>query len=164
MSDAELIRRLHDSADYLDSNLGFDIRAPSIAKDLRDAAAQLAGPAPIPSGDPAQDGYYNQQKCSQCGVLAIDFAVVCAFCQAAGPAREPQTQDLERDIAAALNRVCAENASNTPDFILAQFLIGCLAAWNAGVQQRETWYGRDVRPTGGNGIAPSPSPTPEPQP
>jgi len=50
--------------------------------------------------------------------------------------------DLEHALASALNRDSAENASNTPDWILAQFLLGCLAAWNQGVQQRETWYGR----------------------
>jgi len=61
--------------------------------------------------------------------------------------------DLEHALASALNRFCAENASNTPDFILAQFLLGCLAAWNQGVQQRETWYGRDARPTCGSGTA-----------
>jgi hypothetical protein len=54
--------------------------------------------------------------------------------------------DLEHALASALNRFCAENASNTPDWILAQFLLGCLAAWNQAVQQRETWYGRDARP------------------
>ena len=54
--------------------------------------------------------------------------------------------DLEDALASALNRFCAENSSNTPDWILAQFLLGCLAAWNTGVQQRETWYGRDARP------------------
>lgn len=54
--------------------------------------------------------------------------------------------DLEHALASALNRFSAENASNTPDWILAQFLLGCLAAWNTGVQQRETWYGRDARP------------------
>lgn len=54
--------------------------------------------------------------------------------------------ELEREIAAALNRHSVENASNTPDFILAQYLIACLAAWNTGVQQRENWYGRDPRP------------------
>lgn len=58
---------------------------------------------------------------------------------------------LEQDIAAALNRACAENESNTPDFILAQFLLGCLAAFNVATQQRETWYGRDPRTEpGGN--------------
>lgn len=54
--------------------------------------------------------------------------------------------DLEAAIAAALNSFSAENASNTPDWILAQYLLGCLAAWNTAVQQRETWYGRDPRP------------------
>jgi hypothetical protein len=48
---------------------------------------------------------------------------------------------------ALINRQCRENASNTPDFILAQYLDNCLAAFNAAVQQRETWYGRDARPT-----------------
>jgi len=54
--------------------------------------------------------------------------------------------DLEHALASALNRFSAEGPSNTPDWILAQFLLGCLAAWNQGVQQR-AWYGRDPRPT-----------------
>lgn len=53
---------------------------------------------------------------------------------------------LEKELQHVLNCHSAENASNTPDFILAQYLLGCLAAWNQGVQQRETWYGRDARP------------------
>lgn len=63
-----------------------------------------------------------------------------------------KSSELERELAAVLNRHSEENASNTPDFIftpdfiLAQFLLACLAAWNVGVQQRETWYGRDPRP------------------
>lgn len=52
--------------------------------------------------------------------------------------------DLEHAIASALNRFSAENDSDTPDWILAQYLLGCLAAWNLGVQQRETWYGRSI--------------------
>lgn len=54
---------------------------------------------------------------------------------------------LTREIREVLNRHSAENASNTPDFILAQYLFGCLAAWNTAVQQRETWYGRNAQPT-----------------
>lgn len=53
---------------------------------------------------------------------------------------------LERELTQLLNRRCQENASNTPDFVLAQYLLGCLAAFNTAVQQRETWYGRDARP------------------
>jgi hypothetical protein len=55
--------------------------------------------------------------------------------------------ELRKEIENAINRCCAENASNTPDFILAEFLIGCLAAFDTAVQQRETWYGRDGRPS-----------------
>ena len=63
-------------------------------------------------------------------------------------------EDLEHAIAAALNSVSAENPSNTPDFILAQYLLGCLEAWNAGVTAREKWYGRDKQVTGGSGPDP----------
>lgn len=53
---------------------------------------------------------------------------------------------LEELIREAINKTSAENASNTPDFILAQYLTKALEAWNVAVQQRETWYGRDARP------------------
>jgi len=45
-----------------------------------------------------------------------------------------------------INRCSQENASNTPDFILAQYMKSCLDAFDTAVQQRETWYGRDARP------------------
>jgi len=51
-----------------------------------------------------------------------------------------------KDLAELINRHSQENASNTPDFILAQFLSGCLDSFNTAIQQRETWYGRDPRP------------------
>ena len=54
---------------------------------------------------------------------------------------------LRDEIQAALNRHSAENNSNTPDFILAQFLEGCLSCFDQAVQQRETFYGRDGRPS-----------------
>lgn len=62
---------------------------------------------------------------------------------------------FEAELELLLNRHSLENASNTPDFILAQYLVACLGAWNTGVQQRETWYGRDPRPTGGNAQSPA---------
>lgn len=68
---------------------------------------------------------------------------ICEHCKERIPDRETQfSQRLE----SLLNRHSQENASHTPDFILAQYLLACLAAWNTGVQQRETWYGRDPRP------------------
>lgn len=54
---------------------------------------------------------------------------------------------FEQELQDAINRHSQENASNTPDFILAMYLNGCLAAFNQAVQQRETWHGRDARPS-----------------
>lgn len=51
-------------------------------------------------------------------------------------------KDLER----LINGYSRENPSNTPDYILAQYLLGCLIAFETAVQQRETWYGRDASP------------------
>lgn len=53
---------------------------------------------------------------------------------------------LDQELTRLLNCYSQENASNTPDYILAQYLLGCLGAFNTAVQQRETWYGRDARP------------------
>ena len=50
--------------------------------------------------------------------------------------------ELRKRIEEALNSTSAENKSNTPDFILADYLLGCLAAFDAAVNWREEWYGR----------------------
>jgi hypothetical protein len=58
----------------------------------------------------------------------------------------PHESDFERELGDLINRHSGENVSNTPDFILAQYMAAALAAFDAAVQQRETWYGRDARP------------------
>lgn len=54
--------------------------------------------------------------------------------------------EFEKELTQLINKYAIENASNTPDFILAQYVACCLAAFATAVQQRETWYGRDARP------------------
>ncbi len=54
---------------------------------------------------------------------------------------------FEKELKSLINRHSKENASNTPDWVLAQYLISCLAAFNTAAQHREAWYGRDPRPT-----------------
>ena len=49
---------------------------------------------------------------------------------------------LRKDIESAINAHCAENGSNTPDFILAEYLTASLSAFDAAVDARERWYGR----------------------
>lgn len=51
--------------------------------------------------------------------------------------------DFEKELEALINKHSMENASNTPDWVLAQYLNGCLEAFNLAVQLRENWYGRD---------------------
>ena len=49
---------------------------------------------------------------------------------------------FRHELTGLLNRFSKENGSDTPDWVLADYLIGCLAAWNASVRERERWYGR----------------------
>ncbi|HSR79099.1 MAG TPA: hypothetical protein VLN57_21175 [Xanthobacteraceae bacterium] len=58
---------------------------------------------------------------------------------------------FEKELSSLINRHSQEQASNTPDFILTQYLIGCLAVFTTATQQRETWYGRDARPSPAEG-------------
>jgi len=53
-------------------------------------------------------------------------------------------KNFETELTGLINHYSIENASNTPDFILAQFISGCLESFNGAVQQREKWYGRQA--------------------
>jgi uncharacterized protein YecE (DUF72 family) len=49
---------------------------------------------------------------------------------------------LREELAVLLNQYSAEVGCDTPDFVLAQFLMECLAAFDSAVCAREQWYGR----------------------
>ena len=49
--------------------------------------------------------------------------------------------EFRKELAALINRYSRENGSNTPDFILAEFLDSCLKAFDLATQCREKWYG-----------------------
>lgn len=51
--------------------------------------------------------------------------------------------DFAEELRASINRCSEENGCNTPDFMLAEYLISCLDAFNKAVNQREKWYGRN---------------------
>jgi hypothetical protein len=51
--------------------------------------------------------------------------------------------DLRKEIETAINCCSAENGSNTPDFILAEFLTDCLAAFDKAVRARTDWHSGD---------------------
>lgn len=49
---------------------------------------------------------------------------------------------FEQELQHLLSQYAAENGSNTPDFILAEYLQNCLDNFNMTVNRRETWFGR----------------------
>lgn len=57
--------------------------------------------------------------------------------------RKVSTQTcFKRDLQSLLNRYSIENESDTPDYMLAHYLVQCLEAFELAVRARETWYGR----------------------
>lgn len=49
---------------------------------------------------------------------------------------------LIKDIEQAINKHSIENGSDTPDFILAEYLTDCLRSFDKATVRREEWYGR----------------------
>lgn len=54
---------------------------------------------------------------------------------------------FKKELQVLINCHSKENESNTPDYVLVQFILSCLKSFNTATQQRETSYGRDSRPT-----------------
>lgn len=57
------------------------------------------------------------------------------------PPTDRAAKTIRGELREALNRCSAENSSNTPDFILAELLVGTLAAFNHAVNERDRWHG-----------------------
>jgi hypothetical protein len=51
---------------------------------------------------------------------------------------------FEEELESLLNRHSKENESNTPDFILRQFMVECLQAFTNACNCRSKWYGNDA--------------------
>lgn len=70
------------------------------------------------------------------------------------PAAPPANSKLMEELCAVLNRNCVENASHTPDYLLASYLGACLDAYAAAVTARDHWFGfkpwghEELRPGG----------------
>ena len=49
-----------------------------------------------------------------------------------------------KELTALINKYSLENKSNTPDFILANYLTHCLELFNSATLQREAWHGKGL--------------------
>ena len=51
--------------------------------------------------------------------------------------------EFRKELEELVNKHSQENLSNTPDWILAQYILKSLDAFNQATNQRERWYGRE---------------------
>lgn len=63
------------------------------------------------------------------------------------PVLEPELTMAE-ELRMVINKHSLENNSNTPDLVLMQFMLGCLASFNQATRDRDKWYG--IKPEPGN--------------
>lgn len=59
-------------------------------------------------------------------------------------------KNFKKELEDLINSYSKENGSDTPDFILAEYLNKCLEAFDATVSRREAWYGRKTMPIQAN--------------
>lgn len=48
---------------------------------------------------------------------------------------------FEKELESLINRYCKENGSNTPDLILANYLLNCLEAFDVATNSRRDLHG-----------------------
>jgi hypothetical protein len=56
----------------------------------------------------------------------------------------PIPKAFYNELAELIRKYSLENRSDTPDFMLANFLIGCFESFNQSLRARESWYGRQI--------------------
>ena len=79
-------------------------------------------------------------KCIEAGKKSLAFDVEDVGCQA----QKDPAPSFQKALESLLNRYCKDNASNTPDFLLAEYMLNVLDAFTTLNNKRERWYGRRV--------------------
>jgi len=52
--------------------------------------------------------------------------------------------EFQQELKKLINIQSMENGSNTPDWILAQYLTNCLKTFDSAVEARTRWYSEDL--------------------
>jgi hypothetical protein len=50
-------------------------------------------------------------------------------------------ESFRKELLSLINKHSLENGSNTPDFMLADYLMACLNVYEETVKTRDLWYG-----------------------
>lgn len=89
-------------------------------------------------------GYYGPERTHPgCGYAALDLT---GEPEVIGPPADAGEErrgvgSFRAELEHLINRHSMENGSNTPDFLLAEFLNDCLRAFDTATRARDTWYG-----------------------
>ena len=68
----------------------------------------------------------------------------------------PESSAFQDEIRNLINKHSKENGSDTPDFILAEYLVRCLDVFDWAVRHRTGWYRPETEyRSGGSGESPS---------
>ena len=62
------------------------------------------------------------------------------------PSENAEGEGFRSELAYLMNRYNKEGHSNTPDFLLAQYIEGCVTALNTVINARDVWYGANLAP------------------
>ena len=54
----------------------------------------------------------------------------------------PEDPSFKEELAALINKHSKENGSDTPDWVLANYLCGCLEIFDETTKIRNKWYGQ----------------------
>lgn len=66
--------------------------------------------------------------------------------------KEPSPNEFARELTALINKHSIEKFSNTPDWVLSEYIMGCLRVFSDTTKLREAWYGRDILDLGGSSV------------
>lgn len=59
---------------------------------------------------------------------------------------EDKYEEFQKELESLLNKMSMENISNTPDFILANYLTNCLRTFDVLTEKRDMWRSADSNP------------------
>ena len=94
----------------------------------------------VPDVEPTYEGIKRESaaKYIEAGKKSLAFDVEDVGCQA----QKDPAPSFQKALESLLNRYCKDNASNTPDFLLAEYMLNVLDAFTTLNNKRERWYGR----------------------
>jgi len=102
-------------------------------------------PDPVQCGPGRSAHTYNMDgRCIFCGEwLEPEKSPLAKLAQEASARGQSA---FEKELESLINRYSKENGSNTPYFILAEYLSWCLQAFDECVTKRDRWYGLAPKP------------------